>query len=315
VLLIAFAGTLIAVVLRALAGRLQRWAPVTAKHSYAIVVWSIVIIVAALVYGLGPSVIDQAHDMFKAIPGSIDNLRSSLDQHQWGRDLTHLVETSMQSERASGLAKVVATASVNAVTDAVVILAIALFLGSNPSLYRRGLLYLVPARHRAKAAEVLDTVGTSMSHWLLGQLVPMIFLGVGTMIALWIMGLPLAFTLGLFTGAMLFIPYVGSVLAYIPTALIAFTKGPRDLIYVTIVYVGVHVAEGYVITPIAQRHAVRLPPALTLLSQFFMWTVAGILGVVVATPLAAAILAAVQKLYAKPKQEVAATEPVSSSPS
>ena len=69
------------------------------------------------------------------------------------------------------------------------------------------------------------------------------------------------------------------------------------MVYVTLLYLAVHVAEGYVITPIAQRHAVRLPPALTLVAQLFMWTVAGILGLLIATPLAAVGLVIVQKLY------------------
>jgi predicted PurR-regulated permease PerM len=269
--------------------------PVSAGWCYVIVVCSVVILIAVWAYFLGPRIVDEGHEIVKAIPGSIARIRSSMDQYEWGRDFIRMVNNSMQRQQTTGWANTLATDSLDAIADAVVIVAIALFLGSNPSLYRRGLLYLFPGRHRQRAAEILDTVGSCMTGWLLGQLIPMAALGIGTIISLWILGIPLAFTLGLFTGLMLFIPYVGSVIAYIPTALIAFTKGPHTVIYVTVVYIGVHVAEGYVITPLAQKHAVRLPPALTLLSQLFMWKIAGLLGVIVATPLAAGVLAVVQK--------------------
>jgi predicted PurR-regulated permease PerM len=59
----------------------------------------------------------------------------------------------------------------------------------------------------------------------------------------------------------------------------------------------VDILEGYVVTPLVQRRAVRLPPALTVVIQLLMWTVAGLLGVAIATPLGAACLVVIKKLY------------------
>ena len=57
-----------------------------------------------------------------------------------------------------------------------------------------------------------------------------------------------------------------------------------------------HLVEGYLLTPMVQKRAVRLPPVLTILSQFFLWNIAGVLGVAVAAPLAAAALMLVKEL-------------------
>lgn len=57
-----------------------------------------------------------------------------------------------------------------------------------------------------------------------------------------------------------------------------------------------HLVEGYLLTPMVQKRAVRLPPVLTILSQFFLWKIAGVLGVAVAAPLAAAGLMLVKEL-------------------
>jgi predicted PurR-regulated permease PerM len=135
----------------------------------------------------------------------------------------------------------------------------------------------------------------------MGQMIPMSVLGVGSLVGLFMLNIPLAFTLALFTAAMLFIPYAGAVVAYFATALVAFAKGPTSFLYVTGLYLGIHAAEAYVITPLAQRHAVRLPPAITIISQLLLWKVAGILGVFVATPLAAVCIVVVQRLYLKRK--------------
>ena len=66
--------------------------------------------------------------------------------------------------------------------------------------------------------------------------------------------------------------------------LVAFDKRPTAVIYVTGVYLGMRIAEAYIITPLAQRHAARLPAAITIFSQLLMWKLSGVLGVFVATP-------------------------------
>jgi predicted PurR-regulated permease PerM len=299
VVLIVFAGILLAIILRGITGYAARIPVISPQWAYTAVLTGIVIVVAALCWALGPRVVAQAHEIAKSIPVALLNIRAQLEHYSWGKDVVHLVTQNMQSRQITAHAGAYANAVTDGITDAVVIVAIAAFLGSNPPFYRSGLLQLVPKNHRNTAADLLDHVTVTARDWLLGQLIPMSVLGIGTFVGLEIMGVPLAFTLALFTALMLFIPYVGSIIAYIPTALVALMQSPMKLVYVTILYLGVHIAEGYVVTPLAQRHAVRLPPALTLLSQLFMWKVAGLLGVIIATPLAAIGLVVVQKLYLK----------------
>jgi len=117
------------------------------------------------------------------------------------------------------------------------------------------------------------------------------------MVGLWALGVPLAFALGLLTGVMIFIPYVGSWIAFVPTVLVSLTQGTHTAIYVAVLYLAVHAVEGYVLTPLVQKRAVLLPPVLTILSQLFMWKVSGLLGVALATPIAAAALVLVKVLY------------------
>lgn len=297
IVVLVFAGVLLAIILSGLATEAEKKLPVKSRWSYRFVLLCILGIIVLLCWLLGPHVVSQLRDIVRAIPGALANLRTQLSQYGWGRDVSNVLQNSMQGHQVTSHLTAYATKIVNGVTDIVVIIVIALFLGADPAFYRKGALVLIPARNRERTRELMDYAALTARSWMLGQLVPMSVLGVGTFIGLYLLGVPLAFTLALITACMLFIPYVGSVLAYIPTALIAFTQGPMQVIWVTAMYLGVHLLEGYVITPIVQRHAVRLPPALTLVSQLVMWTVAGILGVIVATPLAAILMVVVQKLY------------------
>jgi predicted PurR-regulated permease PerM len=69
------------------------------------------------------------------------------------------------------------------------------------------------------------------------------------------------------------------------------------MVWVLALFLAVHLLEGYIITPLAQKRAVRLPPALTITAQITMWSLAGLLGVALATPLAAAAIVIVKMLY------------------
>ena len=184
-----------------------------------------------------------------------------------------------------------------AIEGAVVILVVGFYGALYARGYAVGLLDLVPRRNRLRVAQVSQAIIYTLRWWLIGQLIPMFVLGISTAVALWLLGVPMALMLGFLTGAMVFIPYVGAWIAFVPTALVSLTRGPDTLIYVTILYLAIHIVEGYALVPLVQKRAVLLPPVITILSQLFMWKVAGLLGVAMATPIAAALLVVVKTVY------------------
>jgi predicted PurR-regulated permease PerM len=66
---------------------------------------------------------------------------------------------------------------------------------------------------------------------------------------------------------------------------------------VVALYLGVHLIEGYVLVPLVQRRAAHLPPALTLSAQVILGVLAGFLGLLLATPLVAAVFVLVRTIY------------------
>jgi predicted PurR-regulated permease PerM len=292
-LFLTFAGCLLGIVLRTFADWFERYTPLGPRSSYAATVCSLAILAALLAWLIVPNVAAQAPQIAAIIPASLKQARDYLDRLSWGRYLVLWVNRSTQSLQLTFVATILSQTLVAVIVIAVV----GFYAGMSPGVYARALLSLVPAQHRARVEQVANDVVYALRWWLLGQLVPMVVLGAASMIGLWLLGVQLAFTLGLITGIMIFVPYLGTLLSEVPAVLVALKQGPAKALYVIILYLVLHVLEGYFLTPAVQRRTVTLLPILTVLSQILMWTLTGFLGVALATPLAATGLVLVKTLY------------------
>ena len=95
-----------------------------------------------------------------------------------------------------------------------------------------------------------------------------------------------------------FIPFIGAILAGIPVVLVAFSQGlSTRRADALAIYSAIEMFEGYLLSPLVQRRSVALPPALTIAAQVLLGVLLGVLGVALATPIAAAAMVAIQRLY------------------
>ncbi len=134
----------------------------------------------------------------------------------------------------------------------------------------------------------------SLRWWILGKLLSMTVVGTMTFVGLLLLNVNLAFILGIISALFTFIPYVGAILSAIPAILIAYTQHPILALYVAILYLVVHLIEGYMITPNIEQRTVSIPPALTILAQVLLLTLTGVIGFALATPLVVFTIAVIQ---------------------
>ncbi len=233
---------------------------------------------------------------------SAHKLEDQLRQHDWGQKL--LDPKNFQAP-PSGSAEMFGrftrffSSTVGGMVDAVIILFIGVYGAADPGTYRSGLIRLFPLRKRGRAAEVVDAVGGTLRRWLLGQLLVMTIVGVVAGIGLWLLGVPFAPALGLLTFFLEFIPYVGPIGSAIPGLLVASSLGSSKLLYVALFYFALQSAEGYLLSPLIQERAVKIPPALTVLAQVLLGVLVGGFGLILATPLTAVSLVLVNEIYIK----------------
>ncbi|MFC0408105.1 AI-2E family transporter [Roseomonas elaeocarpi] len=306
-LLIAFAGALLAVALRALA------APIVVKTGlsggWAVLVVALLIVV---VFGLGiwaaiGPLTEQAQAFAQQVPQALRSLQDSLSNYPWiqGQINKFQPEQLMSSvgESAAGVAASGIFGTVGAIGNVVLMVLLALYLAAEPSLYRRGSIAFLSPDLRARGMHVLDAAGASLRGWLLGALCAMVFNGVLIWLGLWALGVPLSGLLGAIAAVTSFVPYIGAISAAVPAALMALGKEPSLVPWALGVYFLVQMLEGNVLTPLVQKRTTDLPPALLLISQTVMGTVAGILGVVLAAPLTAVAMTVIRMTYIEERLE------------
>jgi predicted PurR-regulated permease PerM len=192
-----------------------------------------------------------------------------------------------------------------AVTGAfLLVLFIAAYIGLDPHLYHGGVLALVPARERDRAALALARLATTLRRWLVTQLIAMVVIGAVTTVFLLAIHVKAALPLGILAGVSKFIPIVGSIFAAIPAIAMAFIDSPHKALVVAIGYIVIQFVENHVLVPVLMKRGVNLPPAMTLGIQALMALLFGLLGLLVAVPLLAAILTIVRTMNEKELREI-----------
>jgi predicted PurR-regulated permease PerM len=194
-----------------------------------------------------------------------------------------------------------------AITGAfLLVLFIAAYIGVDPALYHGGLLELVPAKERDRAALALTRLANVLRRWLVTQLIAMAVIGTVTTLFLFAIRVKAAVPLGILAGILKFIPIVGSIFAAIPAMAMAFIDSPHKALLVAIGYFVIQFIENHLLVPILMKHGVNLPPAMTLGVQALMSLLFGFLGLLVAVPFLAAVLTVVKTMNATEMREISA---------
>jgi predicted PurR-regulated permease PerM len=177
--------------------------------------------------------------------------------------------------------------TVNAVGNFFIVLFLGLTFAAQPSVYRKGLLFMAPARHRARATVIVDRISETLERWLIAQIITMFAVFVVTWIGLAIIGIQSAFILGIQAGLLAFIPTVGALIAGLIVVLASLASGWVAAASAFVLFLGVHALESYILTPMIQRQALDIPPATLFAFQILLGVVFGIWGIALALPLIA----------------------------
>lgn len=301
VLLLAFAGVLLAIFFRRLGTWVSGHTPLSPK-------WGLVVVVLGLFGSLvaafalrGPAIAEEIRTLQEQLPQAAESLKGRLAAYDWGRRAIEEVPSARallpDSPDAISRATGVVSSTVSALGSFAIIVFLGIVLAATPGVYANGLLALLPARAVGRGREVIARLYDTLWWWLVGRVLSMTFIGVVTGVGLWLLGVPLAFPLGLLAALLSFIPNLGPILSAVPAVLLALAQTPRIALWVVLLYTGVQIVESFVLDPIIDRKTVYLPPALTVVAQLVLAVFAGILGVALATPLTAALVVLVTMLY------------------
>jgi predicted PurR-regulated permease PerM len=315
-LFLIFAGMLLGVALNAMTKLLGR--VVNLHHSLRLTIVCLVLagLLSGVVFLGGATIAQQATVLSNTIKSQLVNVKAFLEKN--GIDTSYLdfgnaaaptsgaatPETpatppthnlpSAGAIASSGGAIVSQTlklllGTVSAVGNFFIVLFLGLAFAAQPSVYRTGLLFMAPTRHRARATLIVDRIGDTLERWLIAQIITMFAVFVVTWIGLEIIGIQSSFILGIQAGLLAFIPTVGAILGGLIVVLASLASGWVAAASAFALFLGVHALESYILTPMLQRQALDIPPATLFAFQILLGVVFGIWGLALALPLMAIV--------------------------
>ena len=314
-LFVIFAGILLGVALNAMANMLGRVVRLPHPLRLAIVCVVLAGLLSGVVFLGGAAIADQAAALSDTIKSQLVGVKSFLDRH--GIDTSYFdignpgvpaappapgkpavaTPTTHSFPGAGALAESggaivsqtlkLLLSTVSAVGNFFIVLFLGLAFAAQPNVYRDGLLFMAPARHRARATVILDRIGETLERWLNAQMVTMFAVFFVTWVGLAIIGIPSSFILGIQAGLLAFIPTVGALIGGLIVVLASLASGWVAAGSALVLFLGVHSLESYVLTPIIQRQALNIPPATLFAVQILLGVVFGIWGLALALPLMA----------------------------
>jgi predicted PurR-regulated permease PerM len=315
-LFLIFAGMLLGVALNAMTNLLGR----VARLPHALRLTVVCLVLAGLLSGVvflgGSTIAKQAAALSDTIKSQLVTVKAFLERN--GIDASYF-ELGNPAATASATTSPAATApapahnlpsagaiasgggaivsqtfklllgAVGAVGNFFIVLFLGLTFAAQPGVYRSGLLFLTPAKHRARATIIVDRIGDTLERWLIAQMLTMAAVFLVTWIGLALIGIQSSFILGIQAGLLAFIPTVGALLAGLIVVLASLASGWVAALSAFILFLGVHALESYILTPIIQRQALDIPPATLFAFQILLGVVFGIWGLALALPLMAIV--------------------------
>jgi predicted PurR-regulated permease PerM len=313
-LFLIFAGILLGVALNAMTNRLG--AVVRLPHSLRLAIVCLVLagLLSGAVFLGGATIAEQAKVLSNTIKSQLVGVKAFLEQNgidtsffdlgsagasassestALGAAPTHNLP-SASALASSGGAIISQTfklllGTVSAVGNFFIVLFLGLTFAAQPGVYRNGLLFMAPARHRARATIIVDRIGETLERWLIAQIITMFAVYVVTWIGLAIIGIQSSFILGIQAGLLAFIPTVGALIAGLIVVLASLASGWVAAASAFALFLGIHALESYILTPIIQRQALDIPPATLFSFQILLGVVFGIWGIALALPLIAIV--------------------------
>jgi predicted PurR-regulated permease PerM len=263
--------------------------------------FSVLIVLVLLFGGVGgivaaatPPIARQAHQLSTQLPNDLEKLRNNKTL----RDLDnryHFVETlKKHADPTLGVKAVggvigVGKELLGAVFSFVTVLVLLTYFIANFNAVRDTGLRLVPLSRRPRFALIADEVLARVGGYVLGNIATSLLAGVLVLILFLILGVPYSGALAILVAIFDLIPLVGATLAAIVCCLVAFFHSVPAGITAVIFFVVYQQLENHVVVPRVMKKTVSVSPLVTIIATLIGGSLLGIVGALLAIPIAAAL--------------------------
>ena len=255
-------------------------------------------IVSLTIFLLVPAIAEQISELNQALPSLYEQalkffsgVESKIDQDG---NLANEIQAELGEFRAS---LIKATGNVfetligifGGLVSFFSVLVITFYISVEAEAIKRVVFFSVPRDYQQYTMNLINAIQRKIGLWLRGQVILMIIIGAMTYIGLSFIGIKYALVLALLAGLAEFIPFLGPVIAAIPAVFVAVVQSPLHLLLVIVVYVVIQQLENNIIVPKVMQRAVWLNPLVIIVVLLVGARFAGVVGAILAVPVATAI--------------------------
>jgi len=288
---------------------LPRWAAIL------IVMTGVGLLVAALVLAVAPIIVEQVSQFVEEIPRIvelvssqqwIDTLKEQFPQirvdeviEQVTTGLTDFVTNPDKLSELAGGVLLVAVAIGSGVFAVIIVFILMLYFTASLNAMKRATYQLVPASKRERFADLTEQITQSVGRFVLGQASLAAVNGVLSFIFLSIINAPFPAVLAFLAFLFSLVPLVGTLTGSVIIVLVCWIPGlgsPLTALVAAIYYIIYMQVEAYVLSPRIMNRAVKIPSALVVIAALAGGALGGILGALVAIPVAAAGLLIIKQV-------------------
>jgi predicted PurR-regulated permease PerM len=276
------------------------------KHGFAVVIVFVAFLLfCVLVFSLLiPIVYKEAIELAENFPHYLERFQiylASLSQQTIRLDLENEIKDYLSniSENFYQAVEYLAETSVQVISktvDIFLVLFLVFYLLYDFQAVRSQVIEVVPPAHRKLAEEFIAIVDANVGFFIRGSLLRCLIVGIVTGTVLFLIGMPYALLLGLIAGLFNFILYLGPYIAAIPAVLLSFSPLTPSPLIVLLVYVIIQIMDGVFLAPLLLGRILNLKPITIITSILAGGKLAGLLGMVLAVPLAGIVKGIIELL-------------------
>jgi predicted PurR-regulated permease PerM len=282
------------------------------KRAWAvlIVTMGLLAIVALFLVSLVPVLRDQINEIISSAPGWLDSFRKNetirnLDEKYGVIDkVTEKLQDPSLATTAFGSIFSVGLAVLSALLNAFLVFVLTLYFLSALPKIKAGCYSLVPASRRERVTQLGDEILRGVGGYVSGAFIIALCAGTSSFVFLEFAGLgKYAFALALVVAILDFIPLVGATIAAVLVSVIGFATSLGTGIACVVFYVIYQQIENYVLYPRVMRSSVDVPGVVTVVAVLIGGTLMGVVGAILAIPMAAAALLLLREIVVRRQEE------------
>jgi predicted PurR-regulated permease PerM len=293
VLYIVF-GAIVAFLLGPAANFLARRLGMPRTLAVLLVLFGALSVIGLGIYLAASPTASEAKTLADQVPGFIaranDKLATLRNQlHAKGIDVSALDLSGNSSDFTNRVQEILLksiTGTLTALADVVIVIVVAFWLMRDGDVLRERLLGILPGRLRVNVEFALDAFGVVIGGYVRAQLLLALIIGAMAGIGCALLGVPFPIVVALAAFIFELIPIVGPFVGGAVAILLALTVSFTLALLTLVLFIGIHIVEGYILGPRIQAKFVQLHPLISLLALFTGIELGGFLGALFAVPIA-----------------------------